>query len=203
MLLDLNGMPGDHFGCSVGIDGEYAVVGACGHDDFFGDNSGRGFAFLRQNNGWVAVGVLEDGGGSENDALGSAAAISGRTVILGSPFAGNGDDQGAALIYGGLCNAEQRPTDRNAPGLTSSGTVLCYPVPFSDVLNIELDGFAKGNTQVSVLNTVGQTVAHVYNGLIDGAMSVQWRPAQVADGIYFLRVIADGNVMTQTIVLER
>ncbi|MEZ4892512.1 MAG: HYR domain-containing protein [Saprospiraceae bacterium] len=203
MLLDLNGMPGDHFGCSVGIDGEYAVVGACGHDDFFGDNSGRGFAFLRQNNGWVAVGVLEDGGGSENDALGSAAAISGRTVILGSPFAGNGDDQGAALIYGGLCNAEQRPTDRNALGLTSSGTVLCYPVPFSDVLNIELDGFAKGNTQVSVLNTVGQTVAHVYNGLIDGAISVQWRPAQVADGIYFLRVIADGNVMTQTIVLER
>lgn len=204
LLLDLAGKAGDHYGSSVGIDGEYAVVGARGDDDFMGDNSGRGFAYLRQNNGWVLVGTLEDGNGSADDALGSAAAISGTTVILGAPYADIIDDNaGTAIIFGGLCNAEQRPTDRDDSNLQAAASVHCYPVPFSDVLNIELAGLASGDAQVVVLNTIGQTVAKLYDGFVDGDMTIQWRPYQAATGIYFLRVITEGKIITQTIMLER
>jgi hypothetical protein len=204
IILDYSGRANDHYGCAVSIDGEYAVVGSSGDDDLFGYNSGRGFVYLRQDDGWVLVGTLEDGGGQEGDALGSCAAISGRTVILGAQF-DNTDrlNIGAALLYGGLCTSDDR--SEAVPNFTDiTGTsVRCFPVPFRDVLNIEVTDVKAANAQVEILNTLGQTVANLHNGLIDGDATYQWRPSQATPGIYFLRVIAGEEVTTKTIVLER
>jgi len=204
IIIDLNGKTGDRFGCAVGIDGEYAVVGSKGDDDQFGDDSGTGFVYLQQDNGWILMGNLEDGGGKAGDALGSSAAISGRNVILGAPLDDNpGSNMGSVLVYGGLCNDLVNPDDRNVVVTGSEATLRCFPVPFSSVLNIEVKGITSADAQVVVINTLGQTVAQLYNGAIDGEMAFQWRPYQVAAGVYFLRVSTEGKVLTQTIVLNR
>ena len=204
IILDYGGRPNDHYGCAVSIDGEYAVVGSSGDDDLFGYNSGRGFVYLRQDDGWVLVGTLEDGGGQEGDALGSCAAISGRTVILGEQLDNTSSlNVGAVLLYGGLCMSDDRSEAVSNFADISGATVNCFPVPFRDVLNIEVKGVKSSNAQVEILNTLGQTIANLHNGLIEGDATYQWRPSQATPGIYFLRVIAGEEVMTKTIVLER
>jgi len=106
-------------------------------------------------------------------------------------------------VYGGLCNDLVNPDDRNVVVTGSEATLRCFPVPFSSVLNIEIKGITSADAQVVVINTLGQTVAQLYNGAIDGEMAFQWRPYQVAAGVYFLRVSTEGKVLTQTIMLNR
>ncbi len=204
IIIDLNGKTGDRFGCAVGIDGEYAVVGAKGDDDQFGDDSGTGFVYLRQDNGFILMGNLEDGGGKAGDALGSSAAISNRNVILGAPLDDNpGSNMGSALVYGGLCNNLLNAEDRDVLPTGTAASLRCYPIPFSSQLNIELQGMSSPNAQVVVINTLGQTVAQLYNGAIEGDMTFQWRPYQVAAGVYFLRVSTEGEILAETIMLNR
>ncbi len=204
ILQDFNGKAGDRYGSSVAIDGEYAVVGAKGVDDFAGDDAGAGFVYLRLDNGWGLVGNLEDGAGQTGDGLGSCAALSGRTAILGAPLDdAPGNNQGSALVFGGLCQTEGRPDSRDNPSAASVASLQCFPVPFSSVLNIEVKGIMATDAQVVVLNTLGQTVATLYNGAMEGDMTFHWRPSQAAAGVYFLRVTAAGKILTQTIVLER
>jgi hypothetical protein len=204
ILIDLNGKEGDHFGSGVALDGEYAVVGARGEDDHFGENSGVGYVYINQDNGWVLVGELEDGGGQSGDALGTCVAIDGRTAIMGAPLDdAPGSDSGSALLYGGLCNDAQRPAYRNATLSESEASVRTFPVPFSDLLNVEVKGMQTADAQVVVINTLGQSVATLYHGAIEGDMAFQWKSPQIAAGVYFLQVISEGKTLTQTIVLTR
>ncbi len=207
IVLDYNGHAGDHFGSAVGMDQPYAVVAAKG-DNPFGAGSGRGFVYLLDGTTWIQVDQLADGGGQAADALGSSAAISGRNVILGAPFDNNGlnDDQGSVTIYGGLCNANLNPGGDNREDVQAKAletSVHCFPVPFSDVLNIEVKGFQSADAQLTIVNAMGQVVSELYKGAIEGDMLFQWHAAQSADGLYFLRLNTGEKVVTQTIVRTR
>ncbi|MBK6997281.1 MAG: HYR domain-containing protein [Lewinellaceae bacterium] len=204
VLLDYNGHAGARYGSGVAIDGGYAVVSAKGDDDNFGEDSGTGFVYLRQDDGWVIVGNLEDGGGKKGDALGTCAAISGRTAILGAPLDDETYlDEGAALVFAGLCSTGLDPDFRDSPKNTSEPSLHCYPVPFSSELNIEIKGVQAIDGQIVILNALGQTVAMLHNGKMEGDLLLQWRPGQIPAGIYFLRVVAGRQTMAQKIMLER
>ncbi len=206
IVLDYNGQTGDHFGSAVGIDEPYAVVAAKG-DNPFGDNAGGGFVYQLDGNNWVLVDQLTDGGGQANDALGSSAAISGRNIILGAPFDNSGanTDQGSVTIYGGLCDTENRPGNSRDEFVTNTleSSVHCYPVPFSEVLNIEVKDVPSTDVQLTILNSIGQVVTELYKGAMEGDMRFQWQPRQSADGLYFVRMITGGKVVTRTIVRSR
>lgn len=204
MILDYNGLAGNRFGSAVGIDEPYAVVAAKG-DNPFGDNSGRGFVYLLDGSNWVWVDQLADGGGQAEDALGSAAAINGRNIILGAPFDNNGAnaDEGSVTVYGGLCDHANRPGLREAEKLEPSTSVLCYPVPFSDVLNVQIKGYKASDLQVSILNLMGQEVSNLYHAAVDSDLNLQWRPAENADGLYLLRIVSGDKVVTQTLLRSR
>ncbi|MBK6996630.1 MAG: HYR domain-containing protein [Lewinellaceae bacterium] len=206
IVLDYNGQTGDHFGSAVGIDEPYAVVAAKG-DNPFGDNAGGGFVYQLDGNNWVLVDQLTDGGGQANDALGSSAAISGRNIILGAPFDNSGanTDQGSVTIYGGLCDTENRPGNSRDEFVTNTleSSVHCYPVPFSEVLNIEVKDVPSTDVQLTILNSIGQVVTELYKGAIEGDMRFQWQPRQSADGLYFVRMVTGGKVVTQAIVRSR
>jgi len=206
ILLDYNGQAGDHFGSAVGIDEPYAVVTAKG-DNPFGAGSGRGFVYLLDGSAWVAVDQLTDGGGQADDALGSTAAISGRNIILGVPQdnSGSNNNQGAVLIYGGLCDDELQPGSDNRDDypVNSASSIRCFPVPFSDVLNIEMRGVKSADASVTIINSMGQVVTELYKGAIEDDMLFQWHPTQSADGLYFLRMVTGTKVITQTIVRTR
>jgi hypothetical protein len=90
------------FGTSVSLSGDIVVVGAPGDDDN-GTDSGSAYAFLRDQGGpdaWGLIGKVAPLNGSPLDRFGSSIAISGDTVIIGSPgdFI-NGFGSGSARLF--------------------------------------------------------------------------------------------------------
>ena len=89
----------DHFGATVAIDGNTAIVGAYGRNEN-GLDSGAAYVFVRSGTVWTQQAKLTANDGLEGDMFGFSAAISGDTTIIGAP--GNdaiGIDTGAAYIF--------------------------------------------------------------------------------------------------------
>lgn len=81
-LTAADAAPGDHFGWSVGLDGDTLVVGA------YDDDAGRGaaYVFTRTGTTWVQQAKLTAADGTGGDALGRSVAVDGDTVVAGAPF---------------------------------------------------------------------------------------------------------------------
>jgi hypothetical protein len=208
LLLDFNGAAGKRFGSAVDIEGDYAVVSAKG-DSPFGPGSGRGFVYIRFGNSWVPAGQITDGAGQANDNLGTSAAISGGAIILGAPLDDNGTkaDQGSVVIFEGTCIEElgdQGSDDRDDNRVVAIQTLRCYPMPFSEALTVEVTNTISSEAQLTIVNALGQELANLYKGSIEDNMVFHWLPtANTPQGIYFLRLIADGKVTTTPVVLNR
>jgi hypothetical protein len=85
---------GDYFGVSVAIDGDYAVIGACGEDGENGDDRGAAYIFQRQAvNNWVEIKKLTADVPLNRDRFGIAVDIDGDYIIVGA----NGGN--AAFIF--------------------------------------------------------------------------------------------------------
>ncbi len=85
-LLAPDGAAGDHFGVSVGLQGDTAAVGA--DMNALGGNLNQGSVdvFMRFSSAWVDVSTyysLQTGAG---DRFGYSVAVSGDTVLAGAPF---------------------------------------------------------------------------------------------------------------------
>jgi hypothetical protein len=93
---------GDLFGISVGLAGDYAVVGA-GAADGASVDQGAAYIFYRNQGGednWGQFKKLTADDADDGDGFGFAVAIDGDTIIVGSDGAdGSGSDQGAAYIF--------------------------------------------------------------------------------------------------------
>ena len=79
----------DHFGRSVSVSGDYAIVGAP-HDDDGGYSSGSAYIFKRNGFTFTEQAKLTAGDGAEYDYFGYSVAISGDYAIVGA----YGDDDG-------------------------------------------------------------------------------------------------------------
>ncbi len=97
-LLPHDGAIDDHFGSSVSISGETAIVGANGNDDN-GPWSGSAYIFEDDGTGWSEVTKLLPDDGAEHDVFGSVS-ISGNTAIVGARNDDdNGDNSGSAYVF--------------------------------------------------------------------------------------------------------
>ena len=83
---------GNAFGYSVAISRTTAVVGADAH----ADGAGRAYVFT-ETSGWKQVAELKGSDTVAGDYLGSSVAVSGTTVIVGSPAQTN--DAGRAYVF--------------------------------------------------------------------------------------------------------
>jgi len=72
----------DHFGCSVSIDGEYTVIGACREDDN-GAESGSAYIFKRIGDTWSEQAKITASDGAINDHFGYSVSISGDYAVIG------------------------------------------------------------------------------------------------------------------------
>lgn len=92
----------DNFGYSVGISGEFAVVGAPKNDDV-GTNSGSVYIFYRNQGGgdnWGLVKKILSSDLASGDEFGQSVAISGERVIIAARFNDdNGGNSGSAYIF--------------------------------------------------------------------------------------------------------
>ena len=79
-----------------------------------------------------------------------------------------------------------------------------YPNPFNAQTNIAFYLKSKSDVNLSVFNLVGQKVAELANDQFDaGAHSVNWDASQVSSGIYFYRLVANGEIKTRRMVLAK
>ena len=100
-LIDVTGAAEDHFGISVSISGNYAIVGS--YRDDAGSNIDQGSANIYQYNGnnWILMQKLTDATGAAEDHFGNSVSISGNYAIVGSyaDDVGSNVDQGSANIF--------------------------------------------------------------------------------------------------------
>ncbi len=101
-ILAADGVASDNFGYSVGISGDYAVVGMPKDDDV-GTNSGAAYIYYRNQGGadaWGQVKKLTASDIGSGDEFGRAVAISGEQVIIAAEFNDdNGGNSGSAYIF--------------------------------------------------------------------------------------------------------
>ncbi len=89
---------GDNFGCSVGISGDYAIVGAY-TEDSGGDNAGATYIF-KNDSGWTQQAKLTASDKEAGDNFGCSVGISGDYAIVGAYTEDSGGDAaGAAYIF--------------------------------------------------------------------------------------------------------
>lgn len=90
---------GEAFGHAVSMDGDLAVIGAP-YDDDRGEDSGSAYIFERVSGVWTQAAKLTAADGAAYDGFGSAVAISGQTVLVGSPYDdARGQDSGSAYVF--------------------------------------------------------------------------------------------------------
>ena len=82
-LLPSDGAAGDHFGISVSISGDYALVGAYWDDDN-GDRSGSAYVFKRSGTSWAQEAKLLPSDGAAGDGFGFSVSISGDYAVVGA-----------------------------------------------------------------------------------------------------------------------
>lgn len=126
-LVPEDGDAGDNFGRSVGISGDYAIVGAWGHDTLAND-SGAAYIFRRDGGAWVQDTILVPSEVWPYQHFGFAVAIDGESAIVGAYMDGGGGvNSGAAYIFsrtGGVWTLQQqiRP-DESGPSQEFGRTV--------------------------------------------------------------------------------
>lgn len=86
-LIASDGVAYDEFGSAVAIDGDSIVVGARYHDPMGLSGAGAGYVFTRAAGVWSEKAKLLATAGRDQDQLGSAVALDGKTAILAAPNA--------------------------------------------------------------------------------------------------------------------
>ena len=97
-LLSSDGKEDQTFGCSVAIDGDYALIGAVGDDDN-GDYSGSAYIFKRDGTVWTEQSKLLPSDGEDNECFGVYVSINGDYAIIGAGGDDNGYRSGSAYIF--------------------------------------------------------------------------------------------------------
>lgn len=99
-LLPGDGQQDDAFGMVVGIDGDYAVVGAPYDDNDNGADAGAVYIFQHQGNNWIELMKLLASDGAAEDYFGYAVDIDGDHVVVGACWDDDaGEKSGSAYIF--------------------------------------------------------------------------------------------------------
>ncbi|MEM9836828.1 MAG: FG-GAP repeat protein [Bacteroidota bacterium] len=138
----------DQFGQSVGIAGNYIIVGA-GRDDTAGSDAGSAYIFNLVANTWVEEAELTASDAAQGDRFGAAVAISGEYVIIGAPRNDdNGNDAGSAYLFqrtGNTWNEQAKVTANDASATDRFGEAVSID---GDLATVGADNNSDGNSRV-------------------------------------------------------
>jgi FG-GAP repeat/Head domain of trimeric autotransporter adhesin len=149
-ITDATGAAFDHFGVSVSISGNYAIVGAYADD-------GQGSASIYQWNGsnWVLMQKITDATGAAFDFFGYSVSISGNYTIVGAygDDGAAGANQGSASIYqwnGGSWVLMQKLTDATGAASDQFGNSVSISGNYAIVGAYGDDGAASNEGSASI-----------------------------------------------------
>jgi hypothetical protein len=111
-VTDPTATSGDDFGITVAVNGGTVVIGAPGYNS----NQGRTYVYGNQAAGWTNIATIEDPAATSSDDFGSAVAVSGNNIVVGSDQRSvNGvHSTGAAYVF------NRNQGGNNAWGLTAT-----------------------------------------------------------------------------------
>lgn len=102
-----SGTAEDHFGLSVDVDGETAIVGALDHDYVLVPNAGKAWIFRRTGTTWNVEAGLTNLEPQAHDRFGVAVAVSGNRAVVGADYDDERNtlgnlkvDCGSATVFG-------------------------------------------------------------------------------------------------------
>ncbi len=95
-LWSINGAINDHFGCSVSLHGDTAIIGASGDDE----GKGSVYVFTRSGTHWVQRQKLQASDGASGDIFGCSVSLDGNTCVIGAALDDdNGNWSGSAYVF--------------------------------------------------------------------------------------------------------
>jgi hypothetical protein len=115
-LTDPGGATYDGFGHSVALSGSTAVIGAYGTNGF----TGAAYVFTGSGGTWSQRAELTASGGGSGDAFGSSVALSGFTMVVGTPGANN--FTGSAYVFVGSGGTWSQQAELTDPGGAASAS---------------------------------------------------------------------------------
>jgi hypothetical protein len=97
-LIARDANAGDHFGWSVCLSGDQALIGAPGNDDG-GADSGSTYVFVRTEGSWNRQVKLNAGDAAAGDRFGSSVCLHDGRAVIGAPR--KGQETGVAYVFAG------------------------------------------------------------------------------------------------------
>ena len=96
-LIASDGEPGDYFGISTSIYGDYTIIGAYRDDNINGIDAGSAYLFRRTSSGWVEEDRILASDGVSSDRFGISTSLDGGNIIIGAYY----DDAytGSAYVF--------------------------------------------------------------------------------------------------------
>jgi uncharacterized RmlC-like cupin family protein len=143
-LTTSDGTEGDQYGSSVTISGETLVAGAPFDDVGANQDQGSAYVFVRAGTNWTQQQKLTASDGAFNDRFAISVAISGETLVVGTPFndIGVNQEQGSAYVFvrtGTVWALQQQltapnniPFDEFGYSVAISGETIVIGAPFGD-----------------------------------------------------------------------
>ena len=146
-LTPSDGTAGDHFGYSVAIAGDTAIMGAPG-DDPQGAQSGSAYVYTRVAGTWSLEAKLSSDDGVGGASFGQQVAVSGDTAIVGAPYALSGGVIGGAVyvfVRSGTAWTQQAKLVASDPhaldyfgsAISLDGSTAVVGAPYADVFGVD------------------------------------------------------------------
>ena len=185
-LLASDGAEDDHFGQTVAIQGNVAVVGAPDHE---GGALGSGTVYVFEFDGesWSETEKLGAGDPGIGDHFGESLAFDGSRIFIG---ASNNDDggesAGSAYVFakGGMGTAVE-----DAVPTSFSLSLEAYPNPFADHATISYELPEAGIVELAVYDVLGRLVVDMSDRPAGaGAHTTSLSMENLPSGMYFIRL---------------
>lgn len=141
-LTGSGGTAEEHFGCSVAIDGDSILVGACFADIGSNERQGAAYVFTRSDDVWTQQARLTASDGQPGHIFGSSVSLSGNTALIGAP------GQSAAYVFtrSGDAWSEQEKLISGANGdlfgsaVAVSGKIAFVGAPWTTIGGTDWEG---------------------------------------------------------------
>lgn len=181
--------PASHaFGSAVALDGDTAVIGADTETVAgvpAGAPAGAAYVYLRKSATWSPRGHVTDPDQAGSDLFGGCVAVSGTTMLVGSPDATVGDAARAGAAYSYLLDSTRPVT--TATGLSAAGFWHRAPVRVSLSAVDNAGGAGLAATHYTINGGAPQTYVGPFT-LGNGAHKVTYWSADLAGNIEIARV---------------